>query len=65
MLGVLLLCEVGIVLVIDASVIGHGGAEGLSTAAFSPSQFFSGAPGIALIFAIAGLHRLRGDRRLP
>lgn len=53
-LSVLLLCEVGIVLVIDASVIGHGGAEGLSTAAFSPSQFFSGAPGIALIFAIAG-----------
>ena len=54
-LGVLLICEVGIVLVIDAAVVVKGGAaSGLSTAMFSPSQFFSGAPGIALIFAIAG-----------
>ncbi|WP_342660352.1 Putrescine importer PuuP [Rhodococcus ruber] len=53
-LGVLLLCEVGIVLVIDAAVVVRGGAEGLSTAALRPSEFFSGAPGIALIFAVAG-----------
>lgn len=53
-LGVLLVCEVGIVLVIDAAVIGRGGADGLSTAALHPGNFFSGAPGIALIFAIAG-----------
>jgi amino acid transporter len=54
-LGVLLLCEVGIVLVIDAAVIVRGGGEsGFSTAALSPSQFFTGAPGIALIFALAG-----------
>jgi amino acid transporter len=54
-LGVLLLCEVGIVLVIDAAVIVRGGGEsGFSTAAFSPGQFFTGAPGIALIFALAG-----------
>ncbi|OZF26089.1 APC family permease [Rhodococcus sp. 14-2483-1-2] len=54
-LGVLLICEVGVVLVIDAAVIARGGGDtGLSTAALSPSQFFSGAPGIALIFAIAG-----------
>ncbi|MEZ0052226.1 amino acid transporter [Mycobacterium sp. MAA66] len=53
-LGVLLVCEVGIVLVINAAVIGHVGAQGLSTAAWSPAKFFSGAPGIALIFALAG-----------
>jgi len=54
-LGVLLLCEVGIVLLIDAAVIVRGGGEsGFSTAAFSPGQFFAGAPGIALIFALAG-----------
>jgi len=53
-LGVLLICEVGIVLVINIAVIGHGGAEGLSTAVLHPGNFFSGAPGIALIFALAG-----------
>ena len=53
-LGVLLICEVGIVLVINIAVIGRGGAEGLSTAVLHPGNFFSGAPGIALIFALAG-----------
>lgn len=54
-LGALLICEVGIVLVINAAVIGRGGGDnGLSTAALNPGEFFSGAPGIALIFAIAG-----------
>ena len=54
-LGVLLICEVGIVLIIDAAVIGRGGGDsGLSTAPLNPGEFFSGATGIALIFAIAG-----------
>ncbi len=53
-LGVLLVCEVGIVLVINAAVIGKGGAEGMSTAVLDPGNFFTGAPGIALIFALAG-----------
>jgi amino acid transporter len=54
-LAILLVCEVGIVLVIDAAVIVRGGGDGgLSTAALDPGEFFSGAPGIALIFAIAG-----------
>src|SRR5262249_52054650 len=56
-LGVLLICEVGIVMVINLSVIGHGFEGGMaefSTAALSPGQFFTGAPGIALIFALAG-----------
>jgi amino acid transporter len=53
-LGVLLICEVGIVVVINVAVMGRGGAGGMSTAAFDPGAFFSGAPGIALIFALAG-----------
>ncbi|AWT56484.1 APC family permease [Mycolicibacterium smegmatis] len=53
-LGVLLVCEVGIVLVINLAVVGRGGAEGLSTAVLHPGNFFAGAPGIALIFALAG-----------
>ncbi|MBJ8348893.1 APC family permease [Antrihabitans sp. YC2-6] len=53
-LGVLLVCEVGIVLVIDAAIVGRGGADGMSRAALHPGNFFEGAPGIALIFAIAG-----------
>ncbi|CAN5272273.1 APC family permease [soil metagenome] len=53
-LGVLLVCEVGIVMVINLAVIGKGGDAGLSGAALHPGEFFSGAPGIALIFALAG-----------
>lgn len=53
-LGVLLICEVAVVLVINAAVIGSGGADGMSTAALHPGNFFGGAPGIALIFALAG-----------
>jgi amino acid transporter len=54
-LGILLVAEVGIVLVLDAAVIGRGGGpEGLSTALVTPADILSGAPGIGLMFAIAG-----------
>jgi amino acid transporter len=54
-LAFLLICEVAIVLVINGAVIVKGGGEaGFSTAMFRPSQFFSGAPGIALLFALLG-----------
>ncbi len=54
-LGVLLVAEVGIVLVLDAVVVGKGGSdEGLSTAFLNPSEVLSGAPGLGLMFAIAG-----------
>lgn len=54
-LGVLLVCEVGIVLAMDAAVIGRGGGpDGVSTAMLQPGEFLSGAPGIAMIFAVAG-----------
>lgn len=54
-LGVLLVAEVGIVLVLDAVVVGQGGSdEGLSTAFLDPGEVLSGAPGLGLMFAIAG-----------
>jgi amino acid transporter len=51
-LGVLLIGEVAIVLALDAAVIFTGGHEGLSTGIVMPSEIVSGAPGIALLFAI-------------
>jgi len=51
-LGVLLIAEVAIVLALDAAVIFTGGHEGLSTGIVTPSEIVSGAPGIALLFAI-------------
>lgn len=52
-LGVLLLCEVGIVLVLDAVVTVRGGASGLSTAFLRPEQVTSGSLGLGLVFAVA------------
>lgn len=53
-LGVLLVCEVGIVLVFDAAVAARGGGpEGLSTAFAQPASWFEGSLGIALMFGIA------------
>lgn len=52
-LGVLMLCEVGIITIMCVGVIVHGGAEGVSLTSFTPSAFFSGSPGIAVMFAIA------------
>lgn len=52
-LGVLLVIEIGIILVLSAAVLIRGGAHGVDLTSFSPSTFFSGSPGIALMFAIA------------
>ncbi|MGE0221155.1 MAG: APC family permease [Mycolicibacterium sp.] len=52
-LGLLLVAEVAIVLVLDAAVVLRGGGdEGLSAGIITPSEIVSGAPGIALLFAI-------------
>lgn len=52
-LAILLIAEVAIVVVLDVAVIASGsGPEGPSTAAFQPSQIFSGAPGVAILFAL-------------
>ncbi|MFJ2829331.1 APC family permease [Streptomyces sp. NPDC087263] len=53
-LGVLMVGEVGIVLVLNAAVLVRGGDHGLSTALVSPDRLTSGAPGLAVTFAIAG-----------
>jgi amino acid transporter len=52
-LAILLIAEVAIVVILDVAVIASGsGPEGPSTAAFQPSQIFSGAPGVAILFAL-------------
>src|SRR5207302_2514371 len=53
-LGVLLLGEVGVVLLIDSFVVGRGGHHGFSSAPLHLAAITSGAPGIAIMFALAG-----------
>ncbi|MFG1792802.1 APC family permease [Nocardia sp. NPDC049149] len=52
-LGVLLIAEIGIVVALAAVVLVRGGAHGVDTVSFTPSAFFDGSPGVALMFAIA------------
>ncbi len=52
-LGVLLVAEVGLVVVLNAAILLRGGGpEGLSDGVASLADAFSGAPGVALIFAV-------------
>ncbi|MFF2299306.1 APC family permease [Arthrobacter sp. NPDC058127] len=54
-LGVLLVVEVMLCLLIGVLVLFRGGGpEGMSTAAFTPSEIFSGSPALGLMFAISG-----------
>ena len=53
-LGVFLVCEVGVVLVLAAVIVATGGAEGLSAAPFHPANVMSGSPALALMFSLAG-----------
>lgn len=52
-LGVLLVLEIGIIAVLTVAILVKGGAHGISFESFSPATFFHGAPGIALMFAVA------------
>jgi amino acid transporter len=52
-LGVLMITEVLILLILDFAVVGQGGNSGLSAVAFEPSKVFSGAPGVAVMFAFS------------
>jgi amino acid transporter len=52
-LGVLLTLEVAVLAVVAVSVLVQGGADGIEFSSFTPSAFFSGAPGISIMFAIA------------
>ncbi|WP_405166801.1 APC family permease [Nocardia sp. NBC_01499] len=52
-LGVLLVVEIGIIVALSAAVLIQGGAHGVDIVSFTPSAFFDGSPGVALMFAIA------------
>jgi amino acid transporter len=52
-LGVLLLCEVIVLLVLDVAVILDGGASGNSVSGFQPSSMFGSGFGIALLWCAA------------
>src|SRR6266536_586747 len=53
-LGVLLVVEVGVVLLLSIVILVKGGADGLSTTSFHPSEFMSGNPSLALLWGMAG-----------
>ncbi|WP_433334279.1 APC family permease [Spirillospora sp. CA-294931] len=50
-LAVLLICEIGLLLVFDLAVLADKGADAFTMASFEPSEVFSGAPGVAFMFA--------------
>jgi amino acid transporter len=52
-LGVLLICEVLILLLLDVVIVGDGGDSGLSLAGFEPAKVFGGAAGVAVTFAFS------------
>lgn len=52
-LGVVMICEVAILLVVGAAIVISGGAEGLSLSAFSPSEVFGVNPGVLLAVVIS------------
>ena len=53
MLGVLLIAEVLIVLAMNVGVVKSGGAQGLNLEGFMPSNLFTGAAGVTVLFAFA------------
>lgn len=51
-LGVLLALEIVAIVALTVAVFAHGGAHGIDVTSFKPSTFFTGSPGIAMMFAI-------------
>jgi len=51
-LGVLLTLEIAVIAVVAVAVLVQGGADGIEFSSFTPSAFFSGAPGISIMFAM-------------
>ncbi|MFE0749263.1 APC family permease [Gordonia sp. NPDC058843] len=51
-LGVLLVAEIALIVALTVAVLAQGGAHGVDVVSFTPSEFLSGSPGIALMFAI-------------
>ncbi|GAA1326924.1 APC family permease [Brachybacterium rhamnosum] len=52
-LGVLLVCEILVVVAITSVAVLGGGADGLALDSFTPATALSGSPGVGLLFAIA------------
>lgn len=52
-LGVMLVLEIGVVAILSAAILVQGGPEGYSPVSFNPGAFFSNAPGVAVMFAVA------------
>lgn len=52
-LGVLMICEVVILLVVTVAIVARGGKSGLSLESFSPAVVTGGALGVALVFGFA------------
>jgi amino acid transporter len=53
-LGLFITLEMGILLALSLSIVGHGGgAQGFNLRPFAPREVLSGHPGIALMFALA------------
>ena len=51
-LGVLLVLEVVVIVALSVAVFAQDGAHGIDFTSFTPGAFFSGSPGIAMMFAI-------------
>jgi amino acid transporter len=51
-LGLMLTIETGLLLIFDVVALAKNGLDVLPAASFSPSEVFSGAPGIAILFAV-------------
>lgn len=54
LLGVVLAVEVLVVLILSIVVLAQGGEDGISGSSFTPSEFMSGNPALALMWGIAG-----------
>ena len=50
-LAVLMVCEIAVLLVFDVAVIAARGADAFTWTSFDPATVFSGAPGVAFMFA--------------
>lgn len=59
-LGVVLVLEIGIVAILSTVILAKGGPQGYSGTSFSPGTFFHGAPGIAVMFAVASFVGFEG-----
>lgn len=53
-LGVALVLEIGVVVLLDAVVLGTGGAQGTTLESFTPAAATSGPLGVAVLFALTG-----------